>query len=45
MALDADLDAILAEVDEQREAVTAELAAVEERATAIEQMHAVRDSL
>jgi hypothetical protein len=42
---DDDLDAMLAEVDEQRKAITAELAAVEERASAAQRMRAARDSL
>jgi hypothetical protein len=42
---DGDLDAMLAEVDEQREAITAEFAAVEERASAAQRMRAARDSL
>jgi len=42
---DAELDAMLAEVDEQRKAITAELAAVEARASAAQRMRAARDSL
>jgi site-specific DNA recombinase len=42
---DDDLDAMLAEVDEQRKAITAELAAVEESASAAHRMRAARNSL
>ena len=42
---DGDLDAMLAGVGEQRETITAELAAVEERASAAQRMRAARDSL
>jgi hypothetical protein len=42
---DAELDAMLAEVDEQRKAITAELAAVEESASAAQRMRSARDSL
>jgi hypothetical protein len=42
---DADLDAMLAEVDEQRKAITTELTAVEERASAAQRMRTARDSL
>jgi recombinase-like zinc beta ribbon protein/resolvase-like protein/recombinase len=42
---DADLDAMLAEVDEQREAIDAELAALEERAAAAQRLWAARGSL
>ena len=42
---DDDLDAMLAEVDEQREAITAELADVEERASVAQRMRVARDSL
>ena len=42
---DADLDAMLAEVDEQREAIDVELAAVEERAAATQRLWAARGSL
>jgi hypothetical protein len=42
---DADLDAMLAEVDEQREAIDAELAAVEKRAATAQRLWAARSSL
>ena len=42
---DDDLDAMLAEVDGQREAITAELADVEERASVAQRMRVARDSL
>ncbi|WP_166173981.1 recombinase family protein [Rubrobacter tropicus] len=42
---DADLDAMLADVDEQREAVEAELGASKDRAAEAERLRAARDSL
>ena len=42
---DAELDAMLSEVEEQREAITAELADVEERAAAAQRLRAARGSL
>jgi hypothetical protein len=42
---DAELDAMLAEVDEQRKAITAELAAVEARTSAAQRMREARNSL
>lgn len=45
MLADAELVQMLAEVDEQRGAITAELAAVEKKAKAAESLRAARDSL